>query len=57
MMKVKTLIALLQDLPQDANIALDIIDSYTGEGYSHSDNAEFSVYESIADEIVIQAID
>jgi len=55
-MTVKTLIAKLQELPQDANIALDIIDPYTGEGYSHSDNAEFSVYESTTDEVVIQAI-
>ena len=55
-MTVKTLITLLQEFPQDANIALDIIDPYTGEGYSHSDDAEFSVFEAATDEVVIQAI-
>lgn len=57
MITVKQLIAKLQDMPQDANIALDIINHYTGEGYSHGDNADFEIFESTENEVVIQAID
>lgn len=57
MITVKQLIAKLQDMPQDANIALEIIDHYTGEGYSNCDSADFEVFESTENEVVIQAID
>lgn len=57
MMTVKQLIAKLQEMPQDANIALDIINHYSGEGYSNSDDAEFEIFESTENEVVIQAID
>lgn len=56
-MTVKQLIAKLQEMPQDANIALDIINHYSGEGYSNSDDAEFEIFESTENEVVIQAID
>ena len=55
-MTVQQLIERLQELPQGANISLEIIDAYTGKACSHSDNAEFSVYGAITDEVVIQAI-
>lgn len=58
-MTVAQLINKLKEMPQDANVCLEIFESYWCEGtkqMSSHENADFDIYETADDEVCIQAI-
>ena len=56
-MKVKELIAHLKDMPQEAEIDMEIIGFRGYEQMSCTPDAEISVYETADDRVCIQAVD
>ena len=56
-MKVKELIAQLEDMPQEAEINLEIIGFHGMEHNCSADSAHIEVYEGMNDRICIQALE
>ena len=57
-MKVKELIARLEEMPQDAPIVLEVMSGYVGyvEVKTSTDNPDVEIYETADDAVCIQAI-
>lgn len=57
-MKVKELIAKLEEMPQDAPIVLEVMSGYVGyvEVKTSTDNPDVEIYETADDAVCIQAI-
>lgn len=56
-MTVKELIAKLKDMPQDAELNLEIIGFHGMEHSCSADSADIEVYEGMNNRVCIQAID
>ena len=59
-MTVAQLINKLKEMPQDAEICLQIFNNYYCEGTKHMsshENADFDIFETEDDEVCIQAMD
>ena len=57
-MKVRELIAKLEEMPQDAPIVLEVMSGYVGyvEVKTSTDNPDVEIYETADDAVCIQAI-